>query len=218
MTASELTGATRRAGTTVGSGTETTGARRVYAYARLGNRDTYTKGTRAQTTHQNPLRQQAVTRRPPGPLPAAGSRQRRAIVETASSPVTGQNLLYDADGNVTESYVVGDFDGDGSIGFSDLAIFSSSYGYCEGDPEFDERANLVTGDDPECIDVSDQSAFMSLFGLSATSVMRAELLWDAENRLAAYIPLNSWSGAGVPARSRLGANTVTFKYDYRGRR
>ncbi len=90
MTSSQPTTTTRRAGTTVGSGTETTGARRVYAYARLGNRDTYTKGTRAQTTHQNPLRQQAVTRRPPGPLPAAGSRQRRAIVETASSPVTGR--------------------------------------------------------------------------------------------------------------------------------
>ncbi|MCC6359173.1 MAG: RHS repeat-associated core domain-containing protein [Phycisphaerales bacterium] len=108
--------------------------------------------------------------------------------------------------------------GNALVGPPDLAIFSSSYGYCEGDPEFDERANLVTGDDPECIDVADQSAFMSLFGLSSASVMRAELLWDAENRLAAYIPLNSWSGAGVPARSRLGASKVTFKYDYRGRR
>ncbi|GMU84713.1 MAG: hypothetical protein AMXMBFR47_45820 [Planctomycetota bacterium] len=120
----ELTGTTRRAGTTVGSGTETTGARRVYAYDNIGNRDTYTKGTGAQTTYESNQLNQYVN------------------VETASSPVTGQNLLSGADGNVTESYVVGDFDGDGSVGFSDLAIFSSSYGYCEGDPEFDERANL----------------------------------------------------------------------------
>ncbi|MCC6357819.1 MAG: hypothetical protein IT450_03680 [Phycisphaerales bacterium] len=172
----------------------------MYAYDNIGNRDTYTKGTGAQTTYESNQLNQYEN------------------VETASSPVTGQNMIYDADGNVTESYVVGDFDGDGSDGFSDLSIFSSTYGYCEGDPQYDARANLVTGDDPECIAVADQSAFMSLFGLSATSVMRAQMLWDAENRLAAYIPLKLWSGAGVPARSRLGAKKVTFKYDSRGRR
>ncbi|GMU84449.1 MAG: hypothetical protein AMXMBFR47_43180 [Planctomycetota bacterium] len=62
----------------------------MYAFDNIGNRDTYTKGTGARTTHQNPLRQQPVTRRPPGPLPAVSPRQRRAIVETASSPVTGR--------------------------------------------------------------------------------------------------------------------------------
>lgn len=32
------------------------------------------------------------------------------------------------------------------VGPPDLAI--SSYGYCEDDPEFDERADLVTRDNP----------------------------------------------------------------------
>ncbi|MCC6359172.1 MAG: hypothetical protein IT450_10530 [Phycisphaerales bacterium] len=128
--------------------------RRVFAYDNIGNRDTYTTGTGAQTSHQNPLRQQAVTRRPPGPLPAAGSRQRRAIVETASSPVTGQNMLYDADGNVTESYVVGDSYG---VAWAGWAVSTcpcvrearrcrerpiSPAAAREGDPEFDERATL----------------------------------------------------------------------------
>ncbi|GMU83624.1 MAG: hypothetical protein AMXMBFR47_34940 [Planctomycetota bacterium] len=149
-----LTGVTRRDGTTVGSGTETTGTPRVYAYYNIGNRDTYTTGTGAQTTHQNPLRQQAVTRRPPGPLPAAGPRQRRAIVETASSLVTSQNLLYDADGNVTDSCVGGDFYG---VSWAGWAVSTcpcprearrrrerpiSPAAARESDPEFDERSTL----------------------------------------------------------------------------
>jgi 6-phosphogluconolactonase (cycloisomerase 2 family) len=58
---------------------------------------------------------------------------------------------------------VGDLDGDGTIGLTDLAILLSSYGLCEGDPQYVPEADL---DDDGCVGLPDLAALLARYGQS----------------------------------------------------
>jgi 6-phosphogluconolactonase (cycloisomerase 2 family) len=56
---------------------------------------------------------------------------------------------------------VGDLDGDGTVGLTDLAILLSSYGLCDGDPDYVPEADL---DDDDCITLSDLALLLANYG------------------------------------------------------
>jgi len=112
-----------------------------------------------------------------------------------------------------EGFVVGDLNGDGSVGQADLGILMNAYGKCEGQSGYNEAANLDAEPSSSCggaqqINQADLGILMSYYGLTATDTLRATLTWDAENRLVVW----------EPQQFGVGAKRVTFAYDYLGRR
>lgn len=76
-----------------------------------------------------------------------------------SNAGTGAVASYIVEG--TRSGPVGDIDGDGHVGLSDLALLLSSFGLCNGQPGFNAAADLNAN---LCVDLSDLAILLANFG------------------------------------------------------
>jgi RHS repeat-associated protein len=166
----------------------------TYAYDPIGNRTDATEGTTVTSDyHPNDLNQYGFIR----------------TNTTGGNPAV-QYPTYDADGNLSETYVVGDMNGDGRCDNFDLSMFSYAVTHTEGDFEAQYPNGCfwcadINGD--ALVNNFDITPFMALLGENAAIDVR--YTWDAENRLIAVEP------GGTPAS---GDVKLTFAYDYMGRR
>ena len=79
-------------------------------------------------------------------------------------------------------------DGDGDVDYTDFDLLLDTFDKCDGDPGYDERADL-TGDG--CVDCADYQEFISLFPEAGTAVLSAvEYCWGD--------PAPGYSVAGWP--------------------
>jgi YD repeat-containing protein len=122
----ELTGSLRYDNTTPGSTQDPVAALdRVYAYDPIGNRTLSRDGTDPNTVYT-----------------ANNLNQYDPVTKQTSPKQTAQRLEYDADGNLVEMYLAGDINDDGYVNQTDLGILNAAMNTCEGDPNYDEAANL----------------------------------------------------------------------------
>ncbi|MGE0481415.1 MAG: RHS repeat-associated core domain-containing protein, partial [Phycisphaerae bacterium] len=148
------------------------------------------------------------------------------LISGGAQPIP-QGLVYDADGNMTEMFAVGDANCSGTVNNFDIDAFVAAVVYAEeetapedyteagGDQECWDRRHEwgdFTGDSEiNNFDVDPFVAVLSGGGASGALVLRFE--WDAENRLA-KIDYPDACGSGAPN----GFKRLTFAYDYMNRR
>ena len=141
---------------------------------------------------------------------AANSLNQYYRADTDSPTPVKQHFGYDADGNMTNAYIVGDMNCDGQMNNFDLDPFvlaitnpgqyESQYPDCDilnGDVDGNGTVNNFDVDD-----------FVALL-TSGNDAISVEYVWDGENRLKEFIPQSPQLGA---------THKLEFVYDYLGRR
>lgn len=131
----------------------------------------------------------------------------------AMSVIGGKNVAqgfrHDADGNLAEEYVTADMNCDEHLDFFDIDPFILAVmDPTEWQAQF-PGCNILNGDlnGDGLVNFFDIDGFLEAVMVGGGGVHR-EYRWDAENRLAAVVPL-----APVP-----GSQRVEYGYDYLGRR
>jgi len=86
--------------------------------------------------------------------------QKKSPTENKSYYSDGVRRLVECDTSGSSS-CIGDFNGDGAVGLSDLAQLLGAYGKCAEDPDYLPEADF---DDSGCIDLSDLAEFLGHYG------------------------------------------------------
>jgi RHS repeat-associated protein len=181
---------------TYGSGTANHDQDRDYSYDTIGNRTLYTlaKTTQSEVNTEydsNQLNQYTRT-------------------ETDTNAPAISHRTYDADGNMSEAYILGDMNCDGVVNGSDQPAYilarSDPRGYATQYPTCDILNGDVNGD--SVLNASDDALFTALLA-GGNSAMYVVYTWDAENRLTKVEP------GGTPQNGQYKAE---YKYDWQGGR
>jgi RHS repeat-associated protein len=168
----------------------------AYSYDPIGNRVTSKDGAQNNpnaTYRRNTLDQYAELNKP-----------------TAGAPWL-QRLTYDADGNVTQTWAVGDVDCSGVIDFGDINALTLAL---SGEAQYEAaypNCNWLNADTDGngFVDFDDINPFIDLVTYGNASPATT-YVWDGENRLVCVAP---------PAGTEQNGNLkVAFGYDYLGRR
>jgi hypothetical protein len=120
------------------------------------------------------------------------------------------NRTYDADGNMSEAYILGDMNCDGVVSSSDQTAYnlarSNPSQYASTYPTCDILNGDVNGDG--VLNKDDDDLFAALLS-GGNAAMYQVYTWDAENRLSKVEP------GGTP---QSGQYKAEYKYDWQGRR
>lgn len=179
---------------------------RRYAYDPIGDRNSANEGTNSTDPvyayQDNNLNQYFDIRR------------------TAQGTISGQGLLYDEDGNLRQSIVAADINGDGVVDAADLALILSLFGStCDcfiAQPPCNQVEFTRADIDGDCaISLTDLSTLLNYFGTTGDTSLERTFVWDAENRLIATGPTRVFGALSTP---QSGDKKIEFRYDYRGRR
>ena len=181
-------------------------AARRYEYDPIGNRVWSDGGMHAQYTDPND---------PNYDIPSAASYTANNLNQYASIQLEAggrQRLEYDADGNLTQTLIFGDIDGDTDVDLNDLSMLLTNYGLtCASHPGMTDTQYHRADANGDCnLDVTDLSYLISSYGVTANVGNYVGYTWDAENRLTKVTPLVE----PIP----VGMKRVEFDYDYQGRR
>ena len=132
-----------------------------------------------------------------------------------AGPIARERFSYDADGNLSASYVAGDMNCDGHADFNDInllveAIDCSNVPACWYDAGHTcpfENAD-INGDGS--VDFNDTNPFVTMLTSGGNHAAARTFTWDAENRLIQVAP--------TPGTEQNGQTKSVFHYDYLGRR
>jgi hypothetical protein len=135
------------------------------------------------------------------------------------NPTIGQQITYDADGNMAAVTLAGDMNCDGHVNNFDtdafmLALFEPE----EYETEY-PNCDLVQGDftGNGVVDFGDIDPYLEvLFGGASAGLLTPLYTWDAENRLIRIEP--NPAAAYPEYELQDGDQRIEFAYDYLGRR
>lgn len=183
-----------------------TAANRSYGYDPIGNRLFSDSGVHYQYNDPNDPNYGT----PVQATYTANKLNQYTKVEFEPNP--REKLAYDADGNLTEIFLMADLDQDGDIDISDLALITGHMGESAGigNNTYASEAVFARADmsGNGTIDVSDLAVVLGDFGYTADSGTWVIFGWDGENRLIST----------TPQAAQTGWRRCEFDYDYLGRR
>ena len=128
---------------------------------------------------------------------------------TSSATPVRQQYEYDADGNLTTAYVVGDMNCNGQLNTFDIDAFTLALSSCNDYYLQYPNCNCYNADvnGDGLLNSFDMDPFVALLG-SGNGGVYVAYEWDAENRLIAV----------TPQTPQAGDQKVEFAYDHMGRR
>ncbi|MBP9025503.1 MAG: hypothetical protein KBH81_05055 [Phycisphaerae bacterium] len=167
-----------------------------FSYDTIGNRTEHTVAKNTQSELKTDYLANALN-------------QYTRTVAHANEPAVTRRT-YDADGNMSDAYIVGDMNCDGDFTLEDKTAYnlarSDPAAYASQYPSCDILNGDLNGDG--VLDAGDDDMFFALLA-SGNSAMYVVYTWDAENRLVGVAP------GGTP---QPGQYKAEYGYDWQGRR